>query len=592
MIGYDTESEYSAGHDINSLGVDQYVRHPKTNAYLVSLYGEGIEYAGPPENAPWDKVAGKEWCSHNRSFDSAIHAELVRRGKAPAWAQPKGWECTADLCAYLQAPRALAKAMVPLCGIELSKAVRDRMKGQTWATMTPEFKQEAIDYALDDSRACYMLWEQYGHLWPQWERDLSKHTTLMTSRGIGLDMEKVEDGIETLKQAMFAAEAEIPWVDDVTGPAARKALAEQCRKVGVPPPASTAKNSPEFEAWVEQYGDQAPFISALRDWRQTKRLLDVFQAFKTRSRDSVLPYSLRYFGAAHTGRWSGDSGLNLQNLARDPLVSKYAKGKAVYSRECLMAPEGYTFVGADLAQIEPRVILWLAGDTAALEPIRGGQCLYEVHARRFKGYSDPRPLKEVAETNKAMKALRQLCKAEYLGLGYGMGASRFISTAKAQLGMDIGAAEADNIVKSFRKANKGITDLWSLLGAKICRPGRQSMELPSGRIIRYFDVFNDSENWRGRVERGGPAVKLYGGHLTENLTQATARDVIADSILKVERAGMPVVLHVHDEIVTCVREEDAKDALRELTRIMSTSPEWAPDLPVGVESKISKRYWK
>lgn len=590
-VAIDWETCYNNGRDINTLGVYGYLEHPETEIYLVGVYGEGIEYSGPPEGAPWDKIVGKEWVSHNRSFDAAVHKTAIAKGQIPAWAQPKDWQCSADLCAYIQSPRALAKAMKALCGIEISKGVRDRMKGQKWATMTPEFKQEAIDYTLDDSKACYMLWEQYNHLWPEWERDLSKHTTMMTARGIGLDMAKVEEGLEELKQAMFKAEKDIPWVSDDVGPAGRKALAEECRKVGVPPPASTAQNSPEFEDWVDAYGDKAPFIAALRDWRKTKRLHDVFQAFKTRSKAGTLRFSLRYAGACHTGRWSGDAGLNLQNLARDPFKSRYSD-RAFYSRECLMAPEGYTFVGADLAQIEARVILWLAGDTAALEPIRRGQCIYEVHGRRFKGYTDPRPLKELAETDKAMKKLRQLCKAEYLGLGYGMGAPRFMATAKAQLGMDIGAAEAEAIVKGFRKANKGITKLWETLETAICRPGRQSMELPSGRIIRYFDVYNDSSSWRGRVERGGPAVKLYGGHLTENLTQATARDVIADSILKVERAGMPVVLHVHDEIVTCVREEDAEDALRELTRIMSTPPEWAPDLPVGVDARISKRYWK
>ncbi len=591
-VAIDFESTYANGRDIGSLGVYGYLEHPKTDIYLVSMFGEGIEYAGPLEGAPWDKMAGKNWLAHNRSFDKAVHEVATRKGQIPEWCKPKDWECTADLCAYVQAPRALGKAMPVLLGIEPDKSTRDKAKGKNWADMTPEFKQESIDYALDDSKGCWLLWEQYGHLWPQWERDLSKHTTLMTSRGIGLDMEKVEDGIETLKQAMFAAESEIPWVDEDNGPAARKALAEHCRKVGVPPPASTAKNSPEFEAWVEQYGDQAPFISALRDWRQTKRLLDVFQAFKTRSSNGVLPYSLKYGGACHTMRWSGDSGLNLQNLARDPLVSKYANGKAVYSRECLMAPEGYTFVGADLAQIEARVILWLAGDMESLKLIADGMCVYEVHARRFKGYNDPRPLKEVAETDKAMKNLRQLCKAERLGLGYGMGPGRFVDAAKTLAGVDVTAAQAERIVKEFRKSNSAITHLWRRLDHAVCQTGRQELELPSGRRIRYFECYNDGADWRARVERGGPAVKIYGGLLTENITQATARDILALNILAAERAGLPVVLHVHDEIVTCVPEKDAEDAKRELTRIMSTSPEWAPDLPVGVEAKISKRYWK
>jgi len=586
----DFESTWEAGRDINSLGVFGYLQHPQTEIYLVSMYGEGVEYCGPLEQAPWDKISGKHWLSHNRSFDKAVHKVAISRGQIPEWCQPEGWDCTADLCAYIQAPRALGKAMTALCGVTLDKAIRDRTKGLRWADMTPEFQQEVVDYGLDDSKSCWLLWEQYGHLWPEWERNLSKHTTEMCHRGIGLDMEKVEEGIEVLRQAMFKAEAEIPWIDDETGPAARKALAEACRAVGVPPPASTAKTSPVFDAWVAEYGEKVPFVAALQDWRQTKRLYDVFHAFKVRSIGSVLPFGLKY-GAAHTLRWGGDTGLNLQNLARDPFKSKYAE-KAVYSRECLTAPPGYVFVGADSAQIEARVVLWLAGDVASLDLIQDGMCVYEVHARRFKGYADPRPLKDAAATDPALKKLRQLCKAERLGLGYGMGHARFMSAAKALAGVDVSESEAKSIVQSFRKSNKGIVDLWSVLDNAVCRPGQNDVELPSGRRLVYRDTYNDGENWRARVERGGSAVKIYGAIGVENLTQGVARDCLGHWILETERAGLPVVLHVHDEIVTCVPEADAEDAKRTLVGIMSKAPEWADGLPVAAEATISKRYWK
>ncbi len=361
--------------------------------------------------------------------------------------------------------------------------------------------------------------------------------------------------------------------------------------MGVPPPASTAKTSPIFDAWVAEYGPKVPFVAALQDWRQTKRLYDVFHAFKTRANNGNLRYSLRYAGACHTMRWSGDTGLNLQNLARDPFKSKYAE-KAVYSRECLTAPTGYVFVGADSAQIEARVVLWLAGDVASLNLIRDGMCVYEVHARRFKGYADPRPLKDAAATDPALKKLRQLCKAERLGLGYGMGHARFVSAAKALAGVDVNESEAKAIVQAFRKSNKGIVDLWGNIESAICKPGRNEIELPSGRRLRFFDCYNDGENWRARVERGGPAYKIYGAIGVENLTQGVARDCLGHWILETERAGLPVVLHVHDEIVTCVPEADAEDAKRTLVSIMSKAPEWADGLPVAAEATISKRYWK
>jgi len=125
--------------------------------------------------------------------------------------------------------------------------------------------------------------------------------------------------------------------------------------------------------------------------------------------------------------------------------------------------------------------------------------------------------------------------------------------------------------------------------------------LPSGRDIRYFDLLEsgreeDGEDgmtsWAGRVVRGEPRKKIWGGLLSENVTQATARDILAVKIRESEDAGMPVVLHVHDEIVVEVPEADAETARTELNRIMSTAPDWAPGLPMKSGTKILRRYGK
>lgn len=590
MIAIDYETTYEKGRDIKSLGVQKYVQHPETAIYLVSLYGEGVEYSGPPETAPWGQVAGKPWCAHNRSFDSEVHAEAIRRGQIPETAVPSDWECTADLCAFLQAPRELAKAAKVLLGVELDKDVRDRMRGQTWATMTPEFRAEAADYALDDSKACWLLWESHGHEWPEHERLLSKHTTKMTHRGIGVDPTAIQSGTEILRQALFKAEKKIPWLSDELTVLSRNALAAECRKNDIPPPTTTAKDSPIFDAWLEEYSEKAPFVSAMRDWRRTNRLLQVLLAFDRRSFGDNLPYSLKYGGAQHTMRWSGDSGLNLQNLDRTPYKSTYAE-KPVHSRECLMAPPGHVFVLADLNQIEARVLLWLARDHKSLELVRQGMCIYEAHARINKGYNEKQTLKELAELDPQWNNLRQLCKAERLGLGFGMGASRFISAAKKFAEMDIDPATAEAVVDNFRNTNKPITDLWARLRMGVCRRGNHTVELPSGRIIRYFDVFNDSNDWRARVERGGPAVRIFHGLLTENVVQATSRDLLGHFILETEK-HVPVVLHVHDEIVTCVPKDRATETKELLLRIMSTAPDWAEGLPLSASAKITERYTK
>ena len=128
--------------------------------------------------------------------------------------------------------------------------------------------------------------------------------------------------------------------------------------------------------------------------------------------------------------------------------------------------------------------------------------------------------------------------------------------------------------------------------------------LPSGREIRYFDMLESTSDkdaaegntartsWSGRVVRGEPRRRWFGGALAENVTQATARDILAVKIRESEDAGMPVVLHVHDEIVVEVPETDAEAARTELNRIMSTAPDWAPGLPMKSATKILRRYGK
>ena len=174
------------------------------------------------------------------------------------------------------------------------------------------------------------------------------------------------------------------------------------------PPASTDTKSEEFGLWLEQHEKQADFILAVQQWRQANRLLSVLETMHEREVDGTLHYGLKYFGATHTGRWSGDAGLNLQNLP----------GKAfagVDARACLVPRSGKRFIIGDFAQIEARVTCWLAGDEGTLALLRSGVDIYEAHARRTMHYSDPRPLKGVNPD------MRQFAKCRVLALGFGLG---------------------------------------------------------------------------------------------------------------------------------------------------------------------------
>jgi len=113
-------------------------------------------------------------------------------------------------------------------------------------------------------------------------------------------------------------------------------------------------------------------------------------------------------------------------------------------------------------------------------------------------------------------------------------------------------------------------------------------QTPAGRPLRYF---NPARGQASAVKGKAPA-RFYGGKLVENYIQATARDVLAGMILEIEKAGLPVVLHVHDEIIIEVPEEAAQDALATVRRIMTTPPKWAQDLPLECEAATAGRYGK
>lgn len=221
-----------------------------------------------------------------------------------------------------------------------------------------------------------------------------------------MDAEGVESGARKLKEVLFQTSKQIPWIDEhpATSPIQLK---KECLRVGIPAPESTAKNDEGFIKWAATYSSKAPFVGAVAKYRSTNRALAVLEAMQSRYVDGRLRYGLKYFGANHTGRWSGDSGWNAQNQPRDEVDGVDVRG-------LLMADPDSHLVIADYAQIEARVLLWLAGDEEQLKLIREGMCVYEAHARKTMGYDDARSLKQAAKDDPAFFKLRQYSKARCL----------------------------------------------------------------------------------------------------------------------------------------------------------------------------------
>ena len=167
VLAIDYETDYSREYSVRDLGAWAYVRDERFGAHTVSMWGEGLQYAGKPSDAPWDEAANyPHWISHNAAFDEQVHGQLD--GWYP---RPALWDCTADLMGYLQHPRSLKDACRVGLGVAVDKSVRDAMMGETLFTPSAA---EIAEYALEDARLCYELWKKFSHRWPENERLLSR----------------------------------------------------------------------------------------------------------------------------------------------------------------------------------------------------------------------------------------------------------------------------------------------------------------------------------------------------------------------------------------------------------------------------------
>ena len=333
--------------------------------------------------------------------------------------------------------------------------------------------------------------------------------------------------------------------------------------------------------------------------------------------DNRVRGTIQYFGA-HTGRWAG-RGVQLQNLPSvtagddektqafvDRVMNEPAENFSISElkpliRGALKAPDGQTLTVCDYSAIEARVLAWLAGEEWVLEAFRAGRDIYiETAARMFHvPYEEAKPL-------------RKKGKVAVLALGYGGG----INALKA-MGAEGTDAELEEIKQTYRAANPRIAKFWADMDrAMRNRSGRVgeyitvhpranglvTIKLPSGRELFYHKLhFRTVTKFDKEVEAlhfldpksHRAVIPTYGGRLTENVTQAVARDVLAHALVNLDRESVPVVAHVHDEVIA-----EGGVTIERMKELMGAgpgnplAPPWADGLPLAAEGYYCARYRK
>ena len=468
----------------------------------------------------------------------------------------------------------------------------------------------------------------------QWETDL-----LINARGVAVDMDFCEGALELGETIRAQLTDEAVQLSGLQNPNSVKQLARWLS-------AETGDDitSLRKETIKELLGrDNADHVQRMLEIRQelgktSTKKYDAIEAAVCD--DGRVRGLLQFYGANRTGRWAGRL-VQVQNLPRtytEPLefARELVKGRkldalrTVYGspndtlsqliRTAFVAAPGNVLIDADFSAIEARVISWLADEEWRLEVFRTHGKIYEASASQMFGV----PLERIKKGNPEY-ALRQRGKVAELALGYqgGVPAMRQMDTGK--LLADLPDEEIKDIVDKWRNTNPKIRNLWysfndaairviqngGSLRVRCCTFAREcdcirgttcmTISLPSGRKLYYVEPAVGENRW------GGPSItymgvndknkwgriETYGGKLVENVVQAIARDCLAQAIEHLEAAGLPVVFHIHDEVVIDTAAFDTNNAmLDKVVKIMSTPIPWAEGLPLGADGWVGAFFKK
>lgn len=465
----------------------------------------------------------------------------------------------------------------------------------------------------------------FGTIKSEWELwDLDQR---MNDHGVRLDVPMIEKIVEYDAQRQEELKAEASELTGLSNP-----------------------NSPsQLKEWLEGKGEKMTSLTKDTIAEALSRELDpdVRRVLEIRSalgKTSVAKYStmleavnedgrlrgiLQFYGANRSGRWAGKL-VQTHNLARntlpdldlarelvkegdfDTVQTLFGETSFIFSelvRTAFIPSEGCRFVVSDFSAIEARVISWISGEEWRLDAFRAGKDIYCESASQMYH------CKVVKHGENG--ELRQKGKIAELALGYqgGVGAMK-----QMDKGGSIPEEEMQGIVDQWRMANPKVVKLWKTceMAAKTSIEEKRTVKircgiafryiqgnlfitLPNGRHLCYWGarLEEDPRGWGSKIIYMGVNqttkqwgdVETYGGKLVENIVQATARDCLAEVMKRVSSLGYQIVMHVHDEIIVDVPNED-KDAPAKITAIMGEPISWAPGLPLRGDTYETDFYKK
>jgi DNA polymerase bacteriophage-type len=581
--------------------------------------------------------------AHNASFERICFSRLLC--PPGEFLPPSRFLDTAALAAEAGLPRSLDKAARAAGVPEVKDSAGTRLinlfsrpnrRGvRTLPEEKPEQWAEFIDYCVTDVEVLRGLRRRLPALTPT-EARVYEVDQLINDRGVKLDLDLAAAAEEAAEMNKLVGELRVSKLTGVANPGSNVQMLTWLKDHGYAP-ANLRKES-VAEALIST---EDPVVREVLELRQSLALTTSKKygaALRSANSDGRMRGVFSFFGA-HTGRWAS-KGIQLHNLTRasveDPeaaiLDLKLGESTDDETLKALVRPMLVgPFVVVDYAQIEARVLAWLAGEQWVLDAVRAYDAdptlpdLYEVTAAQMGGLTRDQGKVAVLALgyNGSVGSLRAMgyggppCVADGPEAAERRRAGKTLSprqlrAREAHLGRfpdHLCDDELYPFVDAWRAANTRITRLWRRLDLAFAEGGVHSrllrieargrdrhMVLPSGRAIvyrnigweRWFD--KDKRKWKEGWRFDSPhgyRSDTYGGRLAENATQAVARDILAEALVRLEDAGYRPVAHVHDEIL--VETED----LAEVQKIVEVPPSWADGLPISAAGGfIANRYRK
>ena len=627
IVTFDAETYYDREYSLSKITTEDYVRSPQ-----FELIGFAIKTNdGPTQWVPKPQceafLKSFDWSDamvvcQNTAFDGAI-LDWLYGVKPMVWADTLGMSRALYPHDRAHSLKAQAERMgVGVKGDEVLNAI-----GKRYADFYEAELARYASYCINDVELTYSIFMMYMNAgFPKQELKLIDLTLRMFIEPVlELDVPRLEDhleGVKDLKQtllyavrSMLSTDPDVAvqqsmWAMDNEG--LKKLLmsndkfAEALQSLGIDPPTKIspatkkvawafAKTDDAFKALEDHEDVRVQALVAARLGNKTTLEETRTQRFIGMAGRGKFPVPLRYYGA-HSGRWSGQDSVNLQNLpSRGTNAGKIKKA--------IVAPEGYVVIDCDSAQIEARVLAWLAGQADLVQAFKDKQDVYKLMAAKIYGI----PMEEVTT---GAGSQRQVGKTVVLGAGYGVGHVKLQAFLKTQAGVTVTLDEAKRIIDAYRSTSYKIADFWKragdalnalMLGQTMMVDDiglvkvvpNKGLSLPSGLFIQYPNLRKITNEETGKFElvytSKGLPVRIYGGKVVENICQAVARQVVAEQMLRVSKR-YKVVLTVHDAVAIIAKTEEAAEAQAYLEACMSWVPTWATGLPLACESGMGASY--